>query len=70
MYHIMNRINEEEIKNMKKLNKAELNVVKFETEDVIVASGCKGDCLDVCSTDCIQVCYTNCKNITYVCPQN
>ena len=45
--------------------KPTLEVVMFDAEDVIVTSGCSGNCLDVCTGYCRDVCGHDCQNVTY-----
>lgn len=49
---------------MKEFKKAELEVIKFDVEDVVAKSGCHGFCESVCPTDCIDICREKCYIVT------
>ena len=36
-----------------KFEKPDAEMVTFSAEDVIVTSGCSGDCIKVCENDCV-----------------
>lgn len=38
-----------------KFEKPVLEIVRFDTEDIIQTSGCRGDCVKVCEWHCILV---------------
>ena len=38
-----------------KFEKPVLEIVRFDTEDIIQTSGCRGDCVKVCERHCIIV---------------
>lgn len=38
-----------------KFEKPRLEIIKFDTDDVIQTSGCHGFCKDVCAPDCIII---------------
>ncbi len=41
-----------------------MEIVTFDSEDVISTSGCNGVCYDVCSpTDCRTVCNPDCRSV-------
>ncbi len=44
--------------------KPTLEVVTFDAEDVIVTSGCSGNCLVVCAGICHDVCDHDCQDVT------
>ncbi len=46
---------------MKKLEKPNMEIVRFDTDDVVVASGsCSGYCSEVCEGVCERVCEPKC----------
>ena len=47
-----------------KFEKPVMEKITFEAEDIIVTSGCSGDCRRICSTDCITVCQGVCHEVT------
>ncbi len=55
---------------MKKLVKPNMEIVRFDTDDVVVASGCLGDsgctgyCKAVCPSECHSVCEYKCLIVT------
>lgn len=54
------------MKNKKmKFEKPLMEIVLFEAEDIVVASGgCIGNCNHICDLDCISVCTGICHDIT------
>ncbi len=58
------------MKNKKmKFEKPFMEIVLFEAEDIVVASGgcisnCIGNCNHICDNDCISVCFGVCHDIT------
>ncbi len=50
---------------MKKLEKPNMEIVRFDTDDVVVASGgCYGYCKSVCPSECHSVCDLKCNSVT------
>jgi hypothetical protein len=48
-----------------RLEKPEMEMVMFEAEDIITASGdCSGDCIIICPDHCIEVCKGICQHVT------
>ena len=49
----LKRIEVDKVK--EKFEKPVLEIVRFDTEDIIQTSGCRGDCVKVCEWHCILV---------------
>ncbi len=45
---------------MKKLEKPNMEIVRFDADDVVASSGCSGDCISVCEGICERVCEPQC----------
>lgn len=50
---------------MNKFEMAELEIIRFDESDVVVASiTCHGHCNSVCPSDCINICREKCYDVT------